>query len=96
METKTSFLPIGATQTSSKYSLQNSYSFTYQQEYSKEKNASWAEKSAQLEKNMFPVGELFFPNWKPCFWGLLTFYSIFCHFPRSKPPKHSKNKSKKI
>jgi hypothetical protein len=48
------------------------------------------------EKNMFPVGELFFPNWKPCFWGLLAFYIIFCHFPRSKPPKQGKNKSKKI
>jgi hypothetical protein len=45
---------------------------------------------------MFPVGELFFPNWKPCFWGLLAFYIIFCHFPRSRPLKEGKNKSKKI
>ena len=29
------------------------------------KKSSWAEKSAQLEKNMFPVREFFFPSWKP-------------------------------
>jgi hypothetical protein len=45
---------------------------------------------------MFPVGELFFPNWKPCFWGLLTFYIIFCHFPRSRPLKQGKKKVKRF
>ena len=29
------------------------------------KKSSWAEKSAQLEKKMFPVGEKFFSSWKP-------------------------------
>ena len=42
------------------------------------KTPSWAEKCTQLEKNMFPVGKIFLPNWKPCFWGLLAF-TIFIH-----------------
>jgi hypothetical protein len=29
------------------------------------KTPSWAEKCAQLEKNMFPVRKIFFPSWKP-------------------------------
>lgn len=36
--------------------------------------SSWAEKSAQLEKNMFPVGKIYFPNWKLEIEGLLDFF----------------------
>ena len=35
---------------------------------------SWAEKSAQLGKNMFPVGKIYFPSWKLEIEGLLDFF----------------------
>ena len=47
------------------------------------KKSSWAEKSAQLEKNMFPVREIFFPSWKPQIRGLYENMT----FPAGNPYK---------
>ena len=41
---------------------------------------SWTEKSAQLEKNMFPVGKNYFLSWKLEIWGLLRFFVCFFMF----------------
>jgi hypothetical protein len=46
--------------------------------------ASWAEKSAQLEKNMFPVRKIYFLSWKLEIRGLLHFLSLSFHFSPSE------------
>ncbi|MBQ2013509.1 MAG: hypothetical protein II206_12070, partial [Bacteroidaceae bacterium] len=53
----------------------------------KRDSSGWAEKSAQLEKNMFPVGKINLPSWKPKIEGLSGVFCIFARYLAFQYPK---------